>query len=81
MVKLIANLFSSMRFEGTMNVDINDIVTNLVPFPRLKYLLSSMTPLYQGADLKVGTKAIDSMFTDAFTKDHQLLRGDPKNSP
>jgi tubulin epsilon len=40
-----------------------------------------MTPLYQGADLKVGTKAIDSMFTDAFTKDHQLLRGDPKNSP
>ena len=70
-----------MRFEGTMNVDINDIVTNLVPFPRLKYLFSSMTPLYQGGDLNVGHKAIDNMFSDAFTKDHHLIRADPKKSP
>jgi tubulin epsilon len=70
-----------MRFEGTMNVDINDIVTNLVPFPRLKYLLSSMAPLYQSADMRFGAKAVDNMFTDAFNKDHHLIRGDSKNSP
>lgn len=36
-----------------MNVDINDITTNLVPFPKLKYLVSSMTPLYTLGDLRV----------------------------
>jgi tubulin epsilon len=32
---LLLNMTSSMRFEGSMNVDINDIVTNLIPFPSL----------------------------------------------
>ena len=45
-----------MRFEGTMNVDINDIVTNLVPFPRLKLLFSSMTPLYGLADIRLPSR-------------------------
>lgn len=38
-----------------MNVDINDIVTNLVPFPRLNYLLSSMAPLFGARDVKQST--------------------------
>nr|KAJ3422856.1 hypothetical protein HK105_005940 [Polyrhizophydium stewartii] len=49
---LLLNMTSSMRFEGSMNVDINDIVTNLVPFPRLKFLFSSMTPLYSLTDVR-----------------------------
>ncbi|KAJ3213219.1 Katanin p60 ATPase-containing subunit A1 [Dinochytrium kinnereticum] len=69
---------SSMRFEGTMNVDISDIVTNLVPFPRQKFLLSSMTPLYTVSDLKLPPKRIDQLFTDAFSRESQLVRADPK---
>jgi tubulin epsilon len=42
-----------MRFEGSLNVDINEISMNLVPFPRLKYLLSSITPLYNVSDIKL----------------------------
>jgi tubulin epsilon len=42
---LLLNLTSGMRFEGALNVDINDITMNLVPFPRLKFLLSSMSPV------------------------------------
>ncbi|KAK5667265.1 Tubulin epsilon chain [Batrachochytrium dendrobatidis] len=44
---------SSMRFEGMLNVDINDIVTNLIPFPKLKYLFSTMTPLYALTDVQI----------------------------
>jgi tubulin epsilon len=43
---LLMNMTSSMRFEGQLNVDISDIATNLVPFPSLKFIISSMTPLY-----------------------------------
>lgn len=37
--------FSSSRFEGTMNVDLNEIAMNLVPFPRLHYLIAAQSPI------------------------------------
>ncbi|KAI8609279.1 tubulin epsilon chain [Chytriomyces sp. MP71] len=77
---LIINMTSSMRFEGSLNVDINDIVTNLVPFPRRKFLISSMTPLFTLADVNVPSRRLDQMFTDAFSKDCQLIKADPKSS-
>jgi hypothetical protein len=33
---LLLNLTSSVRFEGSLNVDLNDITMNLVPFPRVR---------------------------------------------
>ncbi|TPX60608.1 hypothetical protein PhCBS80983_g01712 [Powellomyces hirtus] len=77
---LLMNMTSSMRFEGTMNVDINDIVTNLVPFPRMKFLLSSMTPLYTLTDARPPPRRLDQMFIDAFSRDCQLIRAEPKTS-
>ncbi|KAL2918849.1 hypothetical protein HK105_201683 [Polyrhizophydium stewartii] len=77
---LLLNMTSSMRFEGSMNVDINDIVTNLVPFPRLKFLFSSMTPLYSLTDVRVPPRRLDQMFADAFAPDSQLLTADPRSS-
>ena len=43
---LLNNLTCSMRFEGPLNVDLNEIAMNLVPYPNLHFLLSSLTPLY-----------------------------------
>ncbi|KAF5396589.1 Tubulin epsilon chain [Paragonimus heterotremus] len=42
---MLLNLTSSSRFEGTMNVDISEISMNLVPFPRMHYLITAQTPL------------------------------------
>lgn len=44
---------SSARFEGSLNMDLNEIAMNLVPFPRLHYLVPSLTPLYTLADVNV----------------------------
>lgn len=41
-----------MRFEGLMNVDISDIVTNLLPFPSMNYILAGMAPLYNVKDVR-----------------------------
>ncbi|KAG8582509.1 hypothetical protein GDO81_008078 [Engystomops pustulosus] len=77
---LLLNLTSSARFEGALNMDLNEISMNLVPFPHLHYLTSSLTPLYTLADVNVPTRRLDQMFSDAFNKDHQLIRADPKHS-
>ena len=53
---MLLNLTSSSRFEGSLNVDLNEITMNLVPFPRMHYLLSSLSPLYinEQTHLQVG---------------------------
>jgi tubulin epsilon len=75
---MLLNLTSSARYEGALNVDMNEITTNLVPFPRLHFLVASQTPLYALADVRVPPRRLDQMFTDAFDRHHQLVRCDPR---
>ncbi len=42
---MLLNMTSSVRFEGSLNVDLNDITMNLVPFPRMHFLIASQSPL------------------------------------
>ena len=48
---MLLHLTSSVRFEGALNVDLNEITTNLVPFPRLHFLLASLSPLAAPKDV------------------------------
>ncbi|KAH3710442.1 tubulin epsilon chain-like [Dreissena polymorpha] len=77
---LLLNMTSSARFEGSLNVDLNEITMNLVPFPRLHYLVSSQSPLFTLSDVHLPPRRLDQMFSDAFSKDYQLLSTDPKHS-
>ena len=43
--KVISSMTASLRFEGEMNVDLNEFQTNLVPFPRLHFMTTSMAPI------------------------------------
>jgi hypothetical protein len=42
---MLCHLTSSSRFHGDMNVDLNEICTNLVPFPRMHFLMTALSPL------------------------------------
>ena len=66
---VLLNMTSGARFEGALNVDLNEITMNLVPFPRMHFLLSSLAPLVAPADvakLAATPRTIDQLFTDAF---------------
>jgi len=43
--KVISSMTASLRFEGELNVDLNEFQTNLVPFPRLHFMTTSMAPI------------------------------------
>ena len=82
---MLLNLTSSMRFESPLNLDLSDVTTNLVPFPRMHFLLSSMSPL--GAPKGLGhaagarmNAAIDKTFADAISPANQLLKADPRHN-
>nr|XP_039268620.1 tubulin epsilon chain-like [Styela clava] len=76
----ILNMTSSSRFEGSLNVDLNEIAMNLVPFPKMHYLISSVAPLYISKDVGLPPRRLDQAFGDLFTKDHQLVTADPARS-
>jgi tubulin epsilon len=78
--QMLSNLTCSMRFPGSLNMDINEIATNLVPYPRLHFLLSAISPLSVSKKMHVGGKDIDSMFSALLEPDHQLLHCAPRNS-
>jgi len=75
--RMLADLTAPMRFEGPLNVDLNEITMNLVPFPRLHYLVSSLSPMFP---TDRGASNTTSLFSSAFAKENQLIRADPKHS-
>lgn len=42
--QVVSSITASLRFPGTLNVDINEFQTNLVPFPRVHFPLLSYAP-------------------------------------
>ncbi|CBJ30689.1 tubulin [Ectocarpus siliculosus] len=91
--RLLTDLTASMRFAGDLNVDLNEITTNLVPFPRLHYLLSSVSPLptrssaevFDGRTIPPAAAGFDGrprrmaqMFSGAFSASNMLMRADPR---
>ncbi|CAI2367923.1 unnamed protein product [Moneuplotes crassus] len=77
---VINNLTSSMRFEGSLNVDMNEITMNLVPYPKLHFLVSSLSPLYQLINKKCDPRSLDQSFLDALDPNYQLVKTDPMKS-
>jgi len=48
--KVISSMTASLRFKGELNVDMNEFQTNLVPFPRLHFMTTSIAPLNPAKD-------------------------------
>ncbi|CAN1132302.1 Tubulin alpha-3 chain (Fragments) [Linum perenne] len=47
--QIISSLTTSLRFDGAINVDITEFQTNLVPYPRIHFMLSSYAPVISAA--------------------------------
>ena len=41
--RMLCHLTSSSRFHGEMNVDLNEIYTNLIPYPKLHFLITALS--------------------------------------
>eukprot|EP00758_Cryptobia_borreli_P004446 Tbor_TRINITY_DN4378_c0_g2::TRINITY_DN4378_c0_g2_i1::g.7749::m.7749/K10391/TUBE; tubulin epsilon len=78
--QMLSNITCSIRYPGQLNMDINEITTNLVPYPRLHFLQSAISPLFSTKQSHTGTRQSDAMFMHCLESDHHLVHGDTKRS-
>lgn len=43
--QIISSITASLRFDGALNVDLNEFQTNLVPYPRIHFPLATYSPI------------------------------------
>ena len=43
--QVVSSITASLRFNGSLNVDLNEFQTNLVPYPRIHFPLTSYAPI------------------------------------
>ncbi|KOC70391.1 Tubulin epsilon chain [Habropoda laboriosa] len=79
-VNVLLHLTSGSRFPGSLNMDMNEIATNLVAYPKLHYIFSSVSPLALTAPTMCnmqGTKLLDELFVNVWSRNNQLIKIDP----
>ncbi|XP_048505221.1 tubulin epsilon chain-like isoform X2 [Athalia rosae] len=79
-VNMLLHLTSGSRFPGSLNMDMNELATNLVAYPTLHFVFSSVSPVALTASTMTtipGTKMQDELFIDAWSRSNQLLKADP----
>lgn len=81
--QFLSHLMAGTRYSGDLNVDVNEISTNLVPFPQLKYLTASFAPLsstwpeakiqHYRCDPTKMNKEVQRLIYNAFAPDSKLV--------
>jgi len=76
--QVISSLTASLRFDGSLNIDINEFQTNLVPYPRLHFMLSSYAPLVSTARAFHERMSIQEITTAVFSPKQMFAKCDPR---
>jgi len=75
--QVISSITASLRFQGSLNVDLNEFQTNLVPYPRIHFMLSSYSPVVSKKDVEHESLTTQEITTAAFEPSNMMVKCDP----
>lgn len=76
--QVVSSITASLRFDGSLNVDLNEFQTNLVPFPRIHFPLTSYSPLISSDKAHHEQNSVSEMTYACFESSNQMVKCDPK---
>jgi len=75
--QVVSTLTASLRFEGALNVDINEFQTNLVPYPRIHFMLSSYAPVIAADKAGHESLSVAEITSSAFEPANMMAKCNP----
>jgi tubulin alpha len=77
--QIISSLTTSLRFDGALNVDITEFQTNLVPYPRIHFMLSSYAPVISAEKAYHEQLSVPEITNAVFEPSSMMAKCDPRH--
>eukprot|EP01080_Neovahlkampfia_damariscottae_P010727 gene10727-3347_t len=77
--QVISSLTTSLRFDGELNVDISEFQTNLVPYPRIHFMLSSLAPMISMKNFSHENYSVSDITNDVIESKSMMAKCDPRD--
>jgi len=75
--QVISSLTASLRFQGSLNIDINEFQTNLVPYPRIHFMLCSYAPVLSTDKVHHEQMTVGQLTNAVFEPQNMFAKCDP----
>jgi tubulin alpha len=76
----VSSLTASLRFKGSLNVDVTEFQTNLVPYPRIHFPLVAYSPMISRERAAHEKLSVAEITSALFEPQNQLVKCDTRNS-
>lgn len=76
--QVVSSITASLRFHGSLNVDLNEFQTNLVPYPRIHFPLAAYAPVMAAAKASHEANSVQEMTLSCFEPNNQMVKCDPR---
>ncbi|KAL6073087.1 structural constituent of cytoskeleton [Balamuthia mandrillaris] len=77
--QIISSLTASLRFDGSLNVDMNEFQVNLVPYPRIHFLLCSYAPIVTPERAGHERMTVSELTSTVFDPSQMMAKCDPRH--
>merc|ERR1712176_802507 len=77
--QIISSLTASLRFDGALNVDVTEFQTNLVPYPRIHFMLSSYAPIISAEKAYHEQLSVAEITNSSFEPASMMAKCDPRH--
>ncbi|KAG0662742.1 alpha-tubulin [Maudiozyma exigua] len=75
--QVVSSVTASLRFEGSLNVDLNEFQTNLVPYPRIHFPLVSYAPILSKNKAHHEQNSVAEITNACFEPGNQMVKCNP----